>query len=789
MTENENTINKPRPHLRSISEGKVTSYDIKVSAWLNHCQEVAVNQADTLFDEFIQVLDDKLNENIDKATTNQANIIAMDNLREFRNNSDRLKLNFGDQINHGFDLFQRKALSTHLREPHPEDKIWSLIDNDELEETIAIKTIAHESNIEFQDELWRLEKRFGSINGGEAVNEHNNPVSPLQFCVALRSSLELTELNTESKLTSYKVFASLIYKYLEPLYSTTNEYFISEGILPNLRYDKGVTQDTYDVNQNVRDNPYLDTGEQEEGSTGDEIYDDRPIKDGDQIQLVYAIRSLLQQTRNYESPDPGKPPVVSDVASDEFNSPDKKVSHPPILFVNQQIIDAVENVQSAKTVLINEAKQIDPQSIIETNQQIADELAKKSPDGTVDPQDMYTIDLVGILFEYILTDESLPDSVKTLLSHLHTPFLKLAFIDTQFFEKPEHPARLLLDSLAEAGANWVNDDGTAQYDMYNEIKAVVMRIMDEFKNDVRLFAEILFEFNRLKNKLNHKHQLKERNNVERVQGQERLRVAKKRAKSELETRVKGIKLPSAVVNLFKPWFTYLTLLQLRDSDNEALWKQALRVVDELAYFFDFSDENVDRSELEARFNGILTAIKIGFNTMSYDQGKAKKILVDLTALKIATVKKYVKTEVEKPAEVKPESSIEEVSNQETPETPEETKASAIPVKEPEPIKPKEEVPTPEEEKVINYLKLIEPGTWFEFEGNLRLKVNGFSSKLMKYMLVDSTSQKVIMISRLELARKIMSEEAKVVAGSTKPLFERALERIFQHLDNEAKNLK
>jgi hypothetical protein len=796
MTENENTINKPRPHLRSISEGKVTSYDIKVSAWLNHCQEVAVNQADTLFDDFIKVVDEKLNENIDKATTNQNNIIAMDNLREFRNNSDRLKLNFGDQINHGFDLFQRKALSTHLREPHPEDKIWSLIDNDELEETIAIKTIAHESNIEFQDELWRLEKRFGSINGGEAVNEHNNPISPLQFCVALRSSLELTELNTESKLTSYKVFASLIYKYLEPLYSTTNEYFISEGILPNLRYDKGVTQDTYDVNKNIQDNPYLEPSEPDEvPAAGDDIYDDRPIKDGDQIQLVYAIRSLLQQTRNYENPtDPGKPPVVSDVASDEFNTPDKKVSHPPILFVNQQIIDAVENVQSSKTVLINETKKLDPQSIIETNQQIADELAKKSPDGTVDPQDMYTIDLVGILFEYILTDESLPDSVKTLLSHLHTPFLKLAFIDTQFFEKPEHPARLLLDSLAEAGANWVNNDGTAQYDMYNEIKAVVMRIMDEFKNDVRLFAEILFEFNRLKNKLNHKHQLKERNNVERVQGQERLRVAKNRAKNELEARVKGIKLPSAVVNLLKPWFTYLTLLQLRDSDNEALWKQALRVVDELAYFFDFSDDSVDRSELEARFNGILTAIKIGFNTMSYDQGKAKKILVDLTALKIATAKKYVNVEAEKPVEAKaPEraKAKEAVADkkEEAVEDKKESKASAIPVKEPEPIKPKEEEPTVEEAKVINYLKLIEPGTWFEFEGNLRLKVNGFSSKLMKYMLVDSTSQKVVMISRLELARKIMSEEAKVVAGSTKPLFERALERIFQQLDDEAKSLK
>ena len=339
MTESKKPIETPRPHLRSVSAGKVTSYDIKVAAWINHCQEVAVNQADTLFDEFTSIVDEKLNDNIEKAATNQDNILAMDNLREFRSSADKLKLNFGDQINHGFDLFQRKALSTYLREPHPEDKVWSLIDNDELEETIAIKTIAHESNIEFQDELWRLEKRFGSINGGEVVNEHNNPISPLQFCVALRSSLGLTGLNTTSKLTAYKVFASLIYKYLEPLYSTTNDYFISEGILPNLRYDKGLTENTYDVQKNIEQNPYL---EESESLEGDEIYNDQPIKDGDQIQLVYAIRSLLQQTRHYEDGNsPGKPPVISDVAPQEFNSPDQKVSHPPILFVNQQIIDAV----------------------------------------------------------------------------------------------------------------------------------------------------------------------------------------------------------------------------------------------------------------------------------------------------------------------------------------------------------------------------------------------------------------------------------------------------------------
>ncbi|MFT7490928.1 MAG: hypothetical protein ACI80S_000510 [Pseudohongiellaceae bacterium] len=787
MSDNDTSNKKPRPHLRSISSEKPTLHHQKFTAWLNHCQEVAVNQASLLFEEFSLIFDHTLNDKIDKSKTNQEHLIGMDNLREFRANSDRLKQYFSDKLNDGFVLYRDKSLATHLREHDPKESIWSLIDNDELEETIAIKTIADASNVEYQEGIWQLEKRLSSIDNSQTVNEHNNPISPLQFCVALRSSLSLISVTTASKLSAYKVFASLIDAYLDPLYTTTNEYLISEGILPNLRYDQDITQNTYDVQPNQESNPKFEgargtlgfAADRYSQTSGDTEESARAAKEDEQVKLVNAIRTLLQQTRQYGADEFNEPPpvvseTVSEIALRELNHTGNRAPQPPSLFVNQQIIDVVENIQSSRTASVKENQQLGAQSIYETNKQIAAQLAKEASDGQVDQHDMYTIDLVGILFEYILTDESLPDSVKTLLSHLHTPFLKLAFIDTQFFEKPEHPARLLLDSLAEAGANYVNNDGSALYEMFDEIKSVVMRVMDEFKNDVRLFAEVLFEFNRLKNKLHHKHQLKERNNIERVQGQERLRLAKKRSKQELETRVKEVKLPSAVIQLLRPWFTYLTLLQLRDSGNEALWKQALRVVDELVYFFDFSDKRRDRSELGPRFNGILAAIKIGFNTMGYDQASSKKTLVDLTALKIATVKKYAATAAQKT----------DINGKTEPII----IAKPLPIKELEPIVHIEEQVTPEEEKVIDYLKLIEAGTWFEFDQHMRLKVNGFSSKLKKFMLVDSSSQKVVMISRLELARKIIAGEAKVVAGSTKPLFERALEKIFQRLDDESKSL-
>ncbi|MCP4128325.1 MAG: DUF1631 domain-containing protein, partial [Gammaproteobacteria bacterium] len=46
--------------------------------------------------------------------------------------------------------------------------------------------------------------------------------------------------------------------------------------------------------------------------------------------------------------------------------------------------------------------------------------------------DLDTIELVGMLFEYVLNDTGLPNIVKALISYLHTPFLKVAVIDQSF---------------------------------------------------------------------------------------------------------------------------------------------------------------------------------------------------------------------------------------------------------------------------------------------------------------------------------------------------------------------
>jgi hypothetical protein len=68
------------------------------------------------------------------------------------------------------------------------------------------------------------------------------------------------------------------------------------------------------------------------------------------------------------------------------------------------------------------------------------------------PVDANVIDLIGMLFEYMLNDPVLPNAAKALLSHLHTPYLKVALLDHRVLEDSGHPARRLLDEMVEAGS-------------------------------------------------------------------------------------------------------------------------------------------------------------------------------------------------------------------------------------------------------------------------------------------------------------------------------------------------
>ena len=76
---------------------------------------------------------------------------------------------------------------------------------------------------------------------------------------------------------------------------------------------------------------------------------------------------------------------------------------------------------------------------------------KAGPQGAaLAPADALTIDIVAMLFDFVFEDRHVPVEVKAAIGRLQIPMVKVALIDRAFFSARSHPARRLLNRLAEA---------------------------------------------------------------------------------------------------------------------------------------------------------------------------------------------------------------------------------------------------------------------------------------------------------------------------------------------------
>jgi hypothetical protein len=112
------------------------------------------------------------------------------------------------------------------------------------------------------------------------------------------------------------------------------------------------------------------------------------------------------------------------------------------------------------------------------------------------PIEAVTIDIVATLFDFIFDDPLVPDSVKALVGRLQIPLLKVAMLDKSFFSDKEHPARALLNEISRvsvaAGKNLAQDSP-----VFEKIKEVVNRVLNEFEKDQTVFVELLAEMHAL----------------------------------------------------------------------------------------------------------------------------------------------------------------------------------------------------------------------------------------------------------------------------------------------------
>jgi len=242
--------------------------------------------------------------------------------------------------------------------------------------------------------------------------------------------------------------------------------------------------------------------------------------------------------------------------------------------------------------------------------------------------DTDAIDIVSMLFDFILDDPSLPDNLKAQIARLQIPLLKVAIIDKDFFAKKAHPARKLLNELAYAGSGLEEMDPEEDA-VFQMVSYVVDSILAEFEENTDIFSTLHDEFMDFIEKERESNKL----------AGEMLENAKDLVASEIQRRVTDNRVPPLVsIILIDAWKDVLTHLYLRDGDEGTGWNTALQVADDLIWSVQPKLAVSERQRLVKIIPRVLNGLRDGLTLIQFDHEATEQLFAGLEALHLASLR-------------------------------------------------------------------------------------------------------------------------------------------------------
>ena len=199
----------------------------------------------------------------------------------------------------------------------------------------------------------------------------------------------------------------------------------------------------------------------------------------------------------------------------------------------------------------------------------------------LDPEDEDAIDLIGMLFDVMLDECLLRGRVRELMLRLPVPYVKVALLDRDLFLRNNHPARRLLNLLAEA-CEQCSGGEAAEVVLLEQIEHAIERLTLDFSENLEIFAAVEQSFSVQHAQYRRRIEIAERRATEMHRAQERRSHARQFADGQLASRLHRRDLPVTIYEfLDQYWAPYVGMVALRGEGGAADMSDALALADGL----------------------------------------------------------------------------------------------------------------------------------------------------------------------------------------------------------------
>ena len=191
--------------------------------------------------------------------------------------------------------------------------------------------------------------------------------------------------------------------------------------------------------------------------------------------------------------------------------------------------------------------------------------------------DAQGLTLVGMLFDVLLDQGDFSDAIRRQLISVSVPYAKVALLDQQMFAHRTHPARRLLNMLADA-CDGNRGESRTERELLMRVDAVTKRLNKEFDRDIQLFVELEQRFSKVMEQRRQRSHLTERRTAESLKGRERLEDARMTASLEVSSLMGGHQVPEAIEHFVRrDWSHHLAMVLLREGEASEAFRRARRV--------------------------------------------------------------------------------------------------------------------------------------------------------------------------------------------------------------------
>jgi hypothetical protein len=671
-------------------------------------------------------------------------------------------------------------------------RVLTLVDDSMIDEDTLLREIATRQEGRASLSMHLLGQRFGVLAGAPALDAERLPLGPQGVCRAMRNACRALQIGSEARELLYRLFDRMVMAHYAPVLEKLDATLDQAGVLKGLTYvpvrlrassrkeaEQAADSAAPGAASYRRARAPARDGEAGGGDHGGGARagaaNDRGSRGNDErLAAADDTPDRGPQGAAHAGP-PGMPvgggqPHTTWMAetTTAFAGSDEQASYASLqqlLAGRRALIGKLRSSKSATAKatlgtgeLMQALGKIQRQpsgpggarpSLMDVRQMLLAQARQRHGEGaTLSQRDNDTFELLHLLYGQLEGEIKADAPAAALIRRLQLPLLRVALQDQAFFVQATHPARELLNTVAETAANWLDTDDLDPQ-LLLPLQQAVSHVVDRYDGDNAVFEASNEQLQAHLQAQVRKAEMLERRHIEAARGKEKLEVAKLRSAATLEGLIGDQPIPKfsrALLN--QAWADVLTLTLLRQGEDSPEWQAQLdatrRIVAACARGEDAADP------------ALAGHVEAALSQVGYHADEAGIIASRLTSSRSDEDDPASRTELA--MKLKARTRLGEDAQR--------ARCPALPPR------------TPEEQARYEQLRVMPYGTWIEFTTNqqgdvVRRRMSWFSPVTDNALFVNQRGQRVGEHSLDSLARMIAADQARIVTVERGRLVDRA----------------